>query len=626
MQILPQLFRTEVLKDGTPAILEADDPELSNGSLFSLELSPNPESVLQATAPSATDAPLFGLKDTSQNLESTKLLDLAETLSEVDGVDTLATVKHSKIEIIEGPQASQALQTTAFSNKTVNVVEASIPIFRPRKNSDLVPNISTARPERNLQQDPTLAQMQARGKESRLQVAGVGEVPFQRMRSLDGSLSDAKSTTNGAAQIKSPEVTATTTPPAKQGSVKVGPHTRTAATALPRPFDQDRVDSGAMSAERTKQGVTTRISSEGTTTRISTDTSAKGFLPHTNKPEGVANVQAAPDKTVTRTNLANLGMRDQSADELRTNPAEPRLNSDPGLKSLESGLKKPQDVTLPDRQTVPTVVEIRYRANAIDDRNTRRPNDLALEQVPPNSTKNTVRPDMFVSAPIQKPVLTQREVRTYSTQGQEAEAKTSKQFNPAITTTQNVSSMIAPSLPIPANGFSSAFGSDAPAFSDTIQSREGGFHSLGESTNNSKDASNTAKIETFARPVAQQLVQAAKTLADGTVEVKLAPEELGRVRLSLNPNDTHITVHISAERPETADLIRRNIELLSAALKQEGFSNLEFSFGEQGRNDMSSQTEKDSLLGSDDNAETETTPSEQSNPKNVANGQLDIRI
>lgn len=89
-------------------------------------------------------------------------------------------------------------------------------------------------------------------------------------------------------------------------------------------------------------------------------------------------------------------------------------------------------------------------------------------------------------------------------------------------------------------------------------------------------------VEPLARPVVTQLVQAAKSAVDGMFEVRLSPEELGRVRLVMTSGDVGMTVQIAAERPETLDLIRRNIDLLAADLLKQGFADLNFSFTQDG--------------------------------------------
>jgi flagellar hook-length control protein FliK len=99
------------------------------------------------------------------------------------------------------------------------------------------------------------------------------------------------------------------------------------------------------------------------------------------------------------------------------------------------------------------------------------------------------------------------------------------------------------------------------------------------------------RVEPAARSVVTQLVQAARATVEGMVEVRLSPEELGRVRLSMTTIENGMNVLVTTERPETLDLIRRNIELFAADLAGQGFQNLNFSFGgedAQGDTDSSS--------------------------------------
>lgn len=161
---------------------------------------------------------------------------------------------------------------------------------------------------------------------------------------------------------------------------------------------------------------------------------------------------------------------------------------------------------------------------------------------------------------------------------------------------------------------------------DGTQTRDTGIQISGESSEIRKDSTTLSKVEAMARPVVHQLAQAAKTMSDGSIEVRLAPEELGRVRLSLNPGETNITVHISAERQETMDLIRRNLELFSQSLKQEGFLNLSFSFGGHGTEQDSSKEEAPDIILSDENQIGDDVSNPPQRARVPASGQLDIRI
>ncbi|WP_161635611.1 flagellar hook-length control protein FliK [Actibacterium mucosum] len=81
-------------------------------------------------------------------------------------------------------------------------------------------------------------------------------------------------------------------------------------------------------------------------------------------------------------------------------------------------------------------------------------------------------------------------------------------------------------------------------------------------------------------PVAAQVSSALSSSASDVIELTLQPEELGRVRLSLNPSDAGISVAVTAERAETLDLIRRHLDQLSQDLRQQGYRDVRFEFGQ----------------------------------------------
>lgn len=84
----------------------------------------------------------------------------------------------------------------------------------------------------------------------------------------------------------------------------------------------------------------------------------------------------------------------------------------------------------------------------------------------------------------------------------------------------------------------------------------------------------------IARVVVDKLVGAVRASGDGIVDVQLSPEELGRVKLSLTVTDGGMLVAISAERPETLDLMRRHIDFLVREFREQGFTSIHFSFGQ----------------------------------------------
>lgn len=82
------------------------------------------------------------------------------------------------------------------------------------------------------------------------------------------------------------------------------------------------------------------------------------------------------------------------------------------------------------------------------------------------------------------------------------------------------------------------------------------------------------------RHLSAQMTSAVRHGHDGTVEIALNPEELGRVRLSLQGDTTRLHVAIQFERPETQDLMRRHIAQLQSDFREMGYTNISFDFGQ----------------------------------------------
>lgn len=78
--------------------------------------------------------------------------------------------------------------------------------------------------------------------------------------------------------------------------------------------------------------------------------------------------------------------------------------------------------------------------------------------------------------------------------------------------------------------------------------------------------------------VARQLADALKNGADRPIELTLSPAELGRVRMSLSASEAGVSVMIHADRPETLDLMRRNIAELDREFADMGYAEAAFSF------------------------------------------------
>jgi len=86
-----------------------------------------------------------------------------------------------------------------------------------------------------------------------------------------------------------------------------------------------------------------------------------------------------------------------------------------------------------------------------------------------------------------------------------------------------------------------------------------------------------------ARSIAQQMMVSVQQGADGQSDIRLNPKELGHLRMQIAFSENAISMHITAERTETSDLMRRHIETLAAEFRELGYSSINFSFSEQGQ-------------------------------------------
>lgn len=89
-------------------------------------------------------------------------------------------------------------------------------------------------------------------------------------------------------------------------------------------------------------------------------------------------------------------------------------------------------------------------------------------------------------------------------------------------------------------------------------------------------------VTPHSKSLAATLIEHARNGSTESVELSLAPDELGRLRMSLQPEGDVMRVLLSAERPETIDLMRRHADQLAQEFRQAGFSGATLSFGQWG--------------------------------------------
>ncbi len=156
---------------------------------------------------------------------------------------------------------------------------------------------------------------------------------------------------------------------------------------------------------------------------------------------------------------------------------------------------------------------------------------------------------------------------------------------PPVKTT-NAGQHMAPVLPTPvfqqSTRTQSALGADIESLSAGNALRSEHVIAIPQNTPSSVSPVIGPATTTTAPPAQQILahITAADDVTKPTsIDVRLDPEDLGKVRLNFLPRETGFLVVVSAERAETLDLLRRNAEDLKAGLLDMNFegADLEFS-------------------------------------------------
>ena len=128
----------------------------------------------------------------------------------------------------------------------------------------------------------------------------------------------------------------------------------------------------------------------------------------------------------------------------------------------------------------------------------------------------------------------------------------------------------------------------------------------------------------IARQVAEGLSTAlAAPAAADRIELTLRPEELGRVRFEIRGEGDKLMVTLTADRPETMDLLRRHLPDLMAELEQAGYGGASLNFGQPGHSGSGSAgTGADAFIGTPDLPDL--PPSLPPHP--MGSGGLDLRL
>ena len=126
--------------------------------------------------------------------------------------------------------------------------------------------------------------------------------------------------------------------------------------------------------------------------------------------------------------------------------------------------------------------------------------------------------------------------------------------------------------------------------------------------------------------IAQQIAVSVSVSESGHTELRLNPEELGRVRLSLSGAEGGLTVSITAERPETADLLRRHMDSLAREFAALGYGDVGFHFEGESREDRAHDHPGGQAAGAPDPTPIDATDPQPPRRRIVLGGGLDLKL
>jgi len=127
-----------------------------------------------------------------------------------------------------------------------------------------------------------------------------------------------------------------------------------------------------------------------------------------------------------------------------------------------------------------------------------------------------------------------------------------------------------------------------------------------------------------------QVVDIITRQPDRPVEIRLSPEELGRVRMTLSTTETGVTVVIVTERVETMDLMRRHIDQLAQEFRRMGYEDVGFDFknsgsgAQSGGQNPSDHNEFGTIPLADTGESKQSAPPQP--PTRLASTGLDLRV
>lgn len=122
--------------------------------------------------------------------------------------------------------------------------------------------------------------------------------------------------------------------------------------------------------------------------------------------------------------------------------------------------------------------------------------------------------------------------------------------------------------------------------------------------------------------ITAQIAAEVGTKSGRDIEVRLDPEELGRVRITVHPREAGMFIALAVERPETLELLRKNAGELMSNLQEFDLSGATFEFSQEG----DTPTPEPDHPSFDEDRIQVSTPQHTPGPPPSGDGRLDLRL
>jgi hypothetical protein len=119
----------------------------------------------------------------------------------------------------------------------------------------------------------------------------------------------------------------------------------------------------------------------------------------------------------------------------------------------------------------------------------------------------------------------------------------------------------------------------------------GGFQSTASAPTRTPEG-DAFRVSQGLRSAGPQIAGLVQTTREGSLDVRLNPEELGMLRISFTQTEAGLQVSVHAERAETQDLVRRHLDLLARDLESLGFDSVDVGIGQGGEDDSSPESQR----------------------------------